>query len=218
MGSTLQEQFIGTPRGRLPGTGRRAIEDGFDWDRDGSTDRLTIGDPDGTVTLSWGARSLTVTGVHTDFTTPVSDDDGAVYVIGGHGPGSAEESADSNRPAAVADVTGDGWLDLIVTHRGTAAVMAGAGDLTRTGTLSFDQLGVETAGWRSPPVRGPQQHDSAGDAATTPRLQPTPIGNVSIWDDVDGDGAEGFMVGSLLDRTIGPVVLYAGVPCATRTT
>jgi hypothetical protein len=216
MGSTLQEHLIGATRQRVPGGGHRGLEEGFDWDQDGRPDRLVIGDPHDVVTVDWGTGRLAVTHVHTDFTQPVTDEDGLEYVAIAVGPGTVEEMADAHRPAAVGDVTGDGWLDLIVTHRGTAAVLAGAGDRTPTGTISFDRLGLDTPGWRSPPSRGPQGVDGSGDPTGPSRLQPLPLGDVFLWDDVDGDGAGGFGVTATLGRGLGPLVVYAGVPCTTR--
>lgn len=216
MGSTLEQRFFDTPRSALPGGGHRAAEEGFDWDQDGAPDRLLIGDPHDVVTVDWGTGRLAVTAVHTDFTQPVTDEDGIEYVAINVGPGTVQEMADAHRPAAVGDVTGDGWLDLIVTHRGTAAVLAGAGDQTRTGTISFDRLGLDTPGWRSPPVRGPQQTDASGNPTGTPALRPLPLGDVFLRSDFDGDGAGGFSVSSTFGRGLGPVVLYAGVPCTTR--
>lgn len=211
MGSTLQAQHLDVAWSSIPGVVRDVPEEGFDWNQDGNPDRLVIGDTTGSVTIDWGNGSLTVTDVHTDFTVPITDEDGVEHVARSTvGPGTDEERtrqlADRHRPAAVIDVTGDGWLDLVVTHRGTAAVLAGSGDQTPTGSIGFDRVGLDTPGWRSPPVRGPHG------------LRPTPVGDVDLWTTVGrDDGVDGFSVGLHGDRIVrGPGVLYAGVPCTTR--
>src|SRR5690606_8437965 len=77
MGTTLREDLrsvgpsyeVPTP----PDDWEPPPQEGFDWDQDGQPDTLTIGEPDGTVTLTWASGSLTITGITTRFDQPLVD-------------------------------------------------------------------------------------------------------------------------------------------------
>jgi hypothetical protein len=184
---------------------------GFDWDQDGNPDQVTVNRDNNTITLTWGASALTITSIRTDF------DRGVYDAIGrGHNLSPAEVGgrAETVVPVAVGDVTGDGWLDLIVANMGTLSVLAGAGDNTPTGEMAFDAVGVETLGWQSPPIQmlGPLYADGTRDfdqIHPTPNVLPAPVA------DRNGDAVQDFVAHRIIERGGGPPILLLGRACTT---
>lgn len=208
MGTTLQGQYWFPPypdHPVAPEGWEPPARDQFDWNQDGQPDTLTVAD--GTVRVDWGTGSITVTDVNTDYwATPAVDDDGLETLFAND----QEQLAADHVPAAVGDVTGDGLPDLIVSHGGHTRVLIGQGSDTPPGTLAFDEVGVQTLGWHSPPVR---PLDSDGEPNLETRLLPAPTAHVEVVWDTNGDGANDFRVSRLLDRA-GPLRIYFdGVPC-----
>jgi hypothetical protein len=152
----------------------------FDWDADGAADTIQIDTVLGVVRIGWSGGTLEVTGVRTDF---------------------SDEPEVSVRPAAVADVTGDGMPDLIVAHEGTAAVLVGPGADAASGTVAFADIGTAVPGWQSPPVQ-PADVRIPLDTGT---VEP-------LWD-LTGDGVDDFAVYSEVRRAQGPAAFYAGKRC-----
>ena len=96
---------------------------GFDWDGDGAPDTLGFDQDAGAIVVTWADGSLTVTGVRSDFTgqpgQPVEPGgDPFLEQPSESGPPS-EEAVEAGLaapvPAAVADVTGGGPQDPILT-------------------------------------------------------------------------------------------------------
>ena len=162
-------------------------QEGFDWNGDGAADRLVL-DPAGQVVVDWGVGSLTVTGVEVAF------------------PDGAELSP---VPAAVADVTADGALDLIVVHEGSAGVVVGEGPASETLTVAHDRIGQDVNGWLSPPIRPESPPGVTGEQP----LVPLPTASVVPQWDLTGDGVADWRVDSLVRRADGPVAYYAGQAC-----
>lgn len=169
-------------------------QQGFDWDQDGVAHEFRI--DAGTVTVAWSTGSLVVSNVTTSF--------GSVQDRNGTSFGTTESTP---KPAAVGDVTGDGWLDLVISNIGTVAVLAGSGSES-AGRIAFADMGTSTPGWRSEPIVIREG---------SPRgLVPWPNSSVSIMWDTTGDGTNDFAAVGALDRSRGPVVYYAGTRCWTR--
>ena len=206
MGTTLQGQYWFPPFPDLPAPPdgwEPPAGDEFDWDQDGQVDTLTVAD--GTVSIDWGTGQLTVTGVQTDYyTTPAVDDDGREFRL------YDQAQATEHVPAAVGDVTGDGVADLIVSHGGHTRVLIGEGPQAATGMLVFADVGTETPGWHSPPVR-PLDRDGRPDFDSW--LFPVPTARVELVWDVNDDGTDDFRVVRLNERTSQSEVYYTGVPC-----
>ena len=110
-------------------------QEAFDWDADGAPDTLGFDQDAGAVVVTWADGSLIVTGIRSDFAgqpgQPV-EPGGDPFLdqpteSGPPSPESVEEGLAAPIPAAVADVTGDGLLDLLVVDDGTASVVVGAG-------------------------------------------------------------------------------------------
>jgi len=199
MVDTVQENLVFLGEGgkvpKSPAGWSAPPQSGFDWDQDGTGDELTIAD--GTVVVSWATGLVSVIGVNTSFRS-VPDLDGNEYRVSEKVP----------VPAAVGDVTGDGWLDLVVTNRGVVSVLAGSGTLSG-GFYQFDQIGTTTPGWRSEPLR-------LTDFRPTRNLVPFPNASVSVQWDLTGDDVNDYVAKSTVDRSSGPIVFYAGTRCSTR--
>jgi len=201
MGSTLIDPKVQpsqfTPGGWVPPDPKV-----FDWDQDGVRDLLVVAD--NRVVVSWATGEIVVTGVQSDWFSPIPvDDDGNKTVLD---PELAKEYAAQHVPAAVGDVTGDGFPDLVVSMRGYTSVLLGQGSRTPSGEWSFEQVGRDTLGWRNPPV----------NPASGSRLVPLPVALVSIIWDLDGNGSLDFRVSKLVSpgSRSGPVeVFYRGIQC-----
>jgi hypothetical protein len=193
-------------------------QEGFDWNGDGVPDTLGFDQDTGAIVVTWADGSLTVTGVRSDFAGQA----GQPIEPGGDpfleqpteaGPPSEEAVEDGLAapiPAAVADVTGDGLLDLLVVDDGTASVVVGAGASSASVSVAQSAIGTEVTGWRSPPV---VPEDPSGQAHDQP---PVPYDQATIvprWD-ITGDDVADWVIQSNLPRALGPITAYAGKPCA----
>lgn len=152
----------------------------FDWDADGASDTLGFDQDAAAIVVTWADGSLTVRGVRSDF----AGDPGQPIEPGGDpfleqpteaGPPS-EASIDADLaapiPAAVADVTGDGLLDLLVVDEGVASVVVGAGADSATVDVDEAAIGTEVAGWRNPPVVPVPPTGVAADQPPGPMTRP----------------------------------------------
>lgn len=193
-------------------------QEGFDWDGDGEADTLAFDQDAGAVRVEWADGTLTVTGVRSDF----AGEPGQPVEPGGDpfleqptesGPPSeaaVDEGLAAPVPAAVADVTGDGLLDLLVVDRGTASVVVGAGAASTGAEVAARAIGTVVPGWRSPPVTPRPPEGVSFDQPRVPYDQAT---IVPRWD-LTGDGVADWVIESNLPRALGPVAAYAGRPCA----
>ncbi len=189
-------------------------QDGFDWDLDGAADALAFDQDAGEIRVEWADGSLTVTGIRSDFAGEPGqplEPDGDPFL---DQPTESGPPPDGPRaapvPAAVADVTGDGALDLLVVDDGTASVVVGAGDTATTVTVSQGAIGDEVPGWRSPPVTPVPPPGYSDDQIPVPYDQATVVPR---WD-LTGDGIDDWVIESNLPRALGPATAYAGKPCA----
>lgn len=108
-----------------------------------------------------------------------------------------------SNPAAVADVTGDGRVDLIVTDHGEVRVLVGGQSSdVGTSTITFTDIGAGAAGWLSPPGADAVGTQVPHDDAT---IRP-------LWD-IDGDGVNDFAVLSASRRSAGAIARYHGRAC-----
>lgn len=190
----------------------------FDWDEDGRPDTLGFDQEGQMVAVTWADGSLTVTGVRSDFT----GEPGQPVEPGGDpfleqpteaGPPSEESIEDGLAapvPAAVADVTGDGHLDLLIVDDGTASVVVGAGPDSASISVAQAAIGQAVEGWRNPPIVPRDPSDPTFDQPAVPYDQAT---IVPRWD-LTGDGVADWVIESNLPRALGPIVAYAGKPCA----
>jgi hypothetical protein len=192
-------------------------QEGFDWDGDGAPDTLGFDQDAGAIVVTWADGSLTVTGVRSDFTgqpgQPVAPGgDPFLEQPSESGPPSeaaVEAGLAAPVPAAVADVTGDGLLDLLVVDDGTASVVVGAGTDSASISVAQSAIGTEVEGWRSPPVVPEGPSGQAFDQPPVPYDQATVVPR---WD-VTGDDVADWIIESNLPRALGPVTAYAGKPC-----
>lgn len=208
MGTTLLAEYVYPPFPAFPDPPAGWVEPtSFDWDGDGVADTLLV--TDGEVVVDWGGGQVRVTGVVTDFfAEPGVDDDGNMFTI------YDEAVAAQHVPAAVGDVTGDGFVDLLVSNGGHTAVFIGQGAATPTGVIAFEDLGRSAVGWRSPAQRGPQHYTSEGELVGERVLFPNPVADVAVLWDADGDGANEFSVTRWHERSAPGVVRFAGVACS----
>lgn len=191
-GPDLRLGFGAGAEGSPPSGWAEADTRSFDWDSDGQPDQLSVDDRSQRVSVRWGAGSLVVTSVR------VADP----RDVGDGGESAAGDSPDP-RPAAVADVTGDGWPDLIVVSGGDVRVLVGPGPaIDQQLTVAFTDIGSISRGWTSPPT-------SAGPIVQVPY----DIASVRPLWDLNGDGADDFAIVSLDRRSAGPVARYFGRPC-----
>ena len=215
---TTEDGALFTPPVAAPAGWVQPPQEGFDWDGDGAADTLGFDQDAGAIVVTWADGSLTVTGVRSDF----SGQPGQPVEPGGDpfleqptesGPPSAEaidEGVAAPVPAAVADVTGDGLLDLLVVDDGTASVVVGAGPDSASVSVAQSAIGTEVEGWRSPPVIPEDPTGQTFDQPPVPYDQATVVPR---WD-VTGDDVADWVVESNLPRALGPVTAYAGKPCA----
>lgn len=215
---TTEDGALFTPPVAAPDDWVDPPQEDFDWDGDDAADSLGFDQAAGTIVVTWADGSLTVTGVRSDFT----GEPGQPVEPGGDpfleqptesGPPSedaTEEGLAAPVPAAVADVTGDGLLDLLVVDDGIASVVVGAGADSASVSVAQSAIGTEVEGWRNPPVV------PADPSGTTFDQPPVPYDQATIvprWD-VTGDDVADWVIESNLPRALGPVTAYAGKPCA----
>jgi hypothetical protein len=186
----------------------------FDWDQDGTPDTLAFDQDARTIRVEWADGALTVTGIRSDFAgepgQPLAPD-GDPFL---DQPTESGPPADTPRaapvPAAVADVTGDEALDLLVVDGGTASVVVGAGAAASSVTVDQAAIGEDVTGWRNPPHTPVPPPGFSSDQVPVPYDQAT---IVPRWD-LTGDGIDDWVVESNLGRALGPATAYAGKPCA----
>jgi hypothetical protein len=191
---------------------------GFDWDGDGAGDTLGFDQDAGSVSVTWADGSLTVTGVRSDFAGEAGqplDENGDPFLEQPNESGPPSESAEDAGlaapvPAAVADVTGDDLLDLLVVDHGTVSVVVGQGSDSTTVEVAQEDIGSEVTGWRNPPVVPESPAGFSDDQPAVPYDQATILPR---WDLTD-DGVADWVVQSDLPRALGPQAAYAGKPCA----
>lgn len=191
---TMNESLIVKAGGHNKPPGWQAPpQERFDWTGDGSfTGRLSFDEARHEVTLSWGDGAITITDVPSAKIANPST------------------STPAYTPAAVADVTGDGRLDLIITANDTAAVLTGAGKATPSRRAAFDELGHRDTEWVSPPKPLPVE----------PRkpeyIISLPVGGeltaLPLWD-INGDGVNDFGLYMPNSRSQGATLYYTGKPC-----
>jgi hypothetical protein len=177
----------------------------FDWNEDGTPDRLVVGDPVGTVRVEWGSGSIVVRDVRTTFTDTVFDSEGNAHAL--------LTRADEVQPAGVADVTGDGHLDLAVLDDGQMNVLAGSGPSSSSMEVGFGDLGRTTLGWQNPPENLLNAVDAEPAIEGISYPVPTPISSINFVGDLTGDGVADLMAFAVLERGTGPIAFYAGTPC-----
>jgi hypothetical protein len=193
-------------------------QEGFDWDGDGAGDTLAFDQAGSTITVTWADGSLTVTGVQSDFAGEAGqplDEDGEPFLEQPDEEGPPSDEAEdaglaAPTPAAVADVTGDGRLDLLVADGGVVSVVVGDGSDAVTTSVAQAEIGTSVRGWRNPPVVPASPGELSDDQPAVPYDQAT---IVPRWD-LTGDGVDDFVVQSDLPRALGPQAAYAGKPCA----
>lgn len=201
-----------------PGDWEQPPQEGFDWDGDGAGDTLAFDQAASTVTVTWADGSLTVTGVRSDFAGEPGqplDEDGDPFLDQPDQQGPPSEASEdaglaAPTPAAVADVTGDDQLDLLVVQAGTVSVVVGQGADSETVTVDQADVGSAVAGWRNPPITPVAPPGYSDDQIPVPYDQAT---IVPRWDLTD-DGVDDWIVQSDLARALGPQAAYAGKPCA----
>jgi hypothetical protein len=116
------------------------------------------------------------------------------------------EVAAGTLPVAVHDVTGDGWLDLLVVNDRQVAVVVGSPEVVAR-NIAFDAIDDDSAGWTSPPIGVAVE----GSGSTT---APALDGQFSPLWDISGDGVNDFLLQAAVERAAGPVYYYAGKPCS----
>jgi hypothetical protein len=192
-------------------------QEGFDWDGDGAGDTLAFDQQGAAVTVTWADGSLTVTGVQSDFAGEAGqplDEDGEPFLAQPDEDGPPSEASEeaglaAPTPAAVADVTGDDQLDLLVIDGGIVSVVVGRGAASETVSVAQADIGTVVAGWRNPPVVPQSAGELSDDQPAVPYDQAT---IVPRWD-LTEDGVDDFVVQSDLPRALGPQAAYAGKPC-----
>jgi len=201
MGSTLLPPGTLYPSPTAPDGWQSSRVTPFDWNQDGTADELVVRDD--RVVVRWAAGELAVTGVRTDwYTRPYADESGRVAKMEGE---EGKVYSDRHTPAAVGDVTGDGLVDLVVSNLGHTSVLIGAGAGASSGEVTFGDLGINSKGWHSPPVKAPNG-----------AFVPYAIADVEVIWDVNGDGARDFAVTKLPypgDRAGPRTVYFLGVRC-----
>jgi len=179
----------------------------FDWNEDGTADQLIVGDPVGTVRIDWGSGSIVVRGVRTEFTDTIYDSAGNAHAL--------LTRADEVKPAGVADVTGDGHLDLAVLNDGQLNVLTGSGPSSSSVDVAFSDLGRTTLGWQNSPQNLLNAVDLERATEDISYPVPTPISSINFVGDLTGDGIADLMAFAVLERGTGPIAFYAGTPCRT---
>jgi hypothetical protein len=116
------------------------------------------------------------------------------------------------RAAALADVTGDGAAELVVTGGGVIGIVVLGADRPSgpagSRTVELEEIGGSVPGWRVAPrvIGGPGGPTRLpGDEA---EVRP-------VWD-LDGDGVNDIAVYTAIERTAGGWAFASGRPCASR--
>jgi hypothetical protein len=136
--------------------------------------------------------------------TPPAPPPDAVFTVAG------DELNRSTMPVAVHDVTGDGFLDLLVANAGATGVVLGQRTTTAQ-VVDFDEIEARGVGWLSPQLllKAEDRPDGGGDDLWIPL---TPGALFPIWD-IDADGAEDFVFTTYGYRSSGIVHYFLGKPC-----